>query len=423
MTDTAANAIPFDVGRATIVVSTEEEAAAARTAFKQRVVVHRAIPVGGLEGPVLLLARESALPLLCELIEAGADRNAARFYELGTQQPSLSALIRANPNFIDAISGSLGHCLWDKVRPLHMWNTDDNLDVVDSGDTALGDHLKWRFPSLVVSCGGYGSGKSTIAQILAFKLLSSPEGIARNLRMSLCAFEDHRGEIRNRIMQFGTGGRIGPGDDLTQGLELEKRVHWFEPAALDSKGIAKYIEHITFLSRSVGVRVHMFDPWNNHDTELAFGEKHHEYVRRMMAMLRDAAQTLGDIIHVVAHIPKSAMSEPGELKPIRLKDASGAAEFANFADHGLCIARTSVPAAILRGEIKSEHVNKAILEDARKRFPPARFDEHAIISVDKVKIEGPMGKRGVFAFGIDKAANNIVIDSAATLVVRQLWRL
>jgi hypothetical protein len=176
---------PFDINRATIVVETDDDAAVARAAFSQRVVVHGAIPIGALTGPVLVLARKQGFEKMRELIDAGADRDTVRFYDFGAILPSLSQLLSSAPNLLEAISSELGHCLWDKVRPLHMWSTDDAMDIIEKGDTALGDHLLWRFPSLVVSCGGYGSGKSTFAQILAFKLLTSPEGIMRELKMSL----------------------------------------------------------------------------------------------------------------------------------------------------------------------------------------------------------------------------------------------
>jgi hypothetical protein len=420
----------FDFNRAIFVCDSQADALAAREYLGFVAFARGSIPPGALTGSVVVIASNDALRACQELVEAGAAFHLTRFVDLESTGETLRALASSDIERLRYLLSQHGHARFNVVRPIGRWEAAPEPEMVPVGIEPLNEHLRWRFPSLAVTVGGYGSGKSSATFILALASLVSEVGCRRDLQMSICAWEDERSDLQDRTFRFCMGG-VGPEqrDEYTRRANLyqdmmDRRLHWIAPYEMNDRGLQQYIDHVRAITQ-LGIKVHIFDPWNSHDPELEPGERENHYIRRLMNQLHKLTKELGIVIIIITHTPKSATQDIGKIKPIRLKDASGSGDFATRADIGLCVVRTSYLAGLIKREITDDQdidgrcVTNAI--EAHGGWRPV--EEHLILSVDKIKIEGRMGQRGVFAFVLDKALNNIALDPVATALLQRIWRV
>jgi hypothetical protein len=141
----------------------------------------------------------------------------------------------------------------------------------------------------------------------------------------------------------------------------------------------------------------------------------------MMMEAAKLTRELGVIFLLVTHLPKSGYTESGGVKPFRIVNAAGSAEFGNKADHGFCVARTSIISDLLRGDRTDQRFSEALLRTIRDRLGPCKGREHVILAVDKVKVEPDMGRRGALAYVLDPTANNLIFDAAGTQIAATIW--
>src|SRR5688572_15137129 len=95
-------------------------------------------------------AKEQALALLSR----GIDASKLSYVDL-----------RAGEDFLAQI-GRPKHLLWDDVVPVSMLDADEEFRTYPTGIGFLEKNLgwHWRLPELVILCGPYGCGKSTLGQ-------------------------------------------------------------------------------------------------------------------------------------------------------------------------------------------------------------------------------------------------------------------
>jgi twinkle protein len=89
-----------------------------------------------------------------------------------------------------------------------------------------------------------------------------------------------------------------------------------------------------------GVRVILLDPWNEIEHKRGRDESETEYTGRAIRMMKRFARQYDVALILVAHPRKPDMTG-GSAKPPTLYDISGSANFANKADYGVIIYRSS----------------------------------------------------------------------------------
>lgn len=363
---------------------------------------------------VVCETEDDGLERLAGLMAQGCDAADLRFIDLGFG----ITLTKANPQQVLAQINRPKDLYWKTSRSLADWGDEAPLETFDTHVAELS--ARWTFPDVAVFCGGYGSGKSTIAQLFALKLAHH-----NGWPVHICAWEDRRVDLRERTWRTAIGHSpweaVERQLDRRAALKLERRVFWDEPTVLNERSLTEYFERVRYFHRSHGVKVFVCDPWNEFDHELQASERETIYVRRVLKEARALARELGIIFKIVTHLPKSAYAErSGGVKPFRIVDSAGSAEFGNKADHGFCIVRTKKLAKVLRGEV-SDQDDRDIGLSIASEFGPALGDEHAVIVVDKAKVEPEMGRRAAFAYVLDKQSNDLKFDPAATQLIRGIW--
>ncbi len=261
-------------------------------------------------------------------------------------------------------------------------------------------------------------------QILIAQTVLSNGGRARDLRASVCAWEDRRIDYRARLAAHATAGRASGFDrDIAF---IEQCFTWIDPYQVDDRGIAQYIEHVRYLTKALGIKIHLFDPWNSHDYAMGVGEAEHLYIRRVLTLLTALSKELGVLIIVVAHLTKGSSAEAGRIKPFKVSEAAGSKDFGARAEAGICVARSTYLSAVIDGDIADPLISESDITVARAKGI-FRGGDHMICVIDKLKVEGTgpneMGQRGAYAFSLDKRDNQLIIDSPATHILRKLWRL
>jgi AAA domain len=235
-----------------------------------------------------------------------------------------------------------------------------------SGYPFLDPNLKWRIPELDVFAGPYGSGKSLLAQLLAFRFTATIGSASL-----LCSWEDEPAELRRNLALHA----LAHGDDPA---DLLSRVHYVRRNPDDDRLIAWYADLVRYHNARYGTRFFVLDPWNEIDHVKDSRQSETDYVRDMMKEFRRLVNKLGIILIVVTHVPAKMIRGNGEIEPFRLAQAFGSVNFANKVDRGICVLRTK-----------------------------SLGGEHMILRFDKSKIERKMGRKGTTALVFDDEAHTL----------------
>ncbi|MBS0251474.1 MAG: hypothetical protein JSR78_10485, partial [Proteobacteria bacterium] len=220
---------------------------------------------------ILCETEDEGIEQLNDLMAQGCDAADLRFVDLGIgETPS-----HANIQQLLSRLARRKDVYWKTTRSISNWGESTPLETFDTYVDQL--TARWAFPDLAVFCGGYGSGKSTIAQMFALKLAHH-----RGWPIHICAWEDRRDDLRDRLWRTSIGA--APHDDLKgtdprPALALEKIVFWDEPEALDERSLIKYFERVRYFHRSHGVKVFVCDPWNEFDHDYSTQERETVYIR------------------------------------------------------------------------------------------------------------------------------------------------
>jgi hypothetical protein len=312
------------------------------------------------------------------------------------------------------------------------------------GDAKLGEHVRLPYGTLCVVTGGYGSGKSAFAQNIAFHAAAFPDEAGNNHPVSLTAFEDKASAVRNTCIRFlnsayETGvdlGSIRLGEEVIRVETMSKpvfdaydRIIWHHTEELRERGLDRWLEDIQFEHKRYGSRLFVLDPWNSHQPLKETGETDLSYVNRVTNELQFLAADMNVVIILLTHTPISRTPSRTEYERMTMHSAAGSGDFAARAGVGICIQRTNFFSRLI-DTTHDQHVpddsrirNGELLAQARsiaasKPFVPA---EHMIVTIDKVKLEGIEGKRGVLCFWVDRLRGSLVHDEAATILAHTLW--
>lgn len=279
------------------------------------------------------------------------------------------------------------HLHWDDVVPVDQLDSDDDFIVYPSGIPCLDKNLSWgwRIPELVVMAGPYGCGKSTLGQILAANFVHHA-GRKLDGGAMLCSWEDLESEVKRNIYNFARANKAP---------DVVGKVHFVRRKASSDRLMSWFVDLVRYHRRRFGTRFFFLDPWNEMDHQKDIRQIETDYVKDMMRSLRDLVDEEKIILVIATHISAKYFKGDGSIEPFKIGHAASSANFANKADRGICLVRT-------------------------KKFEKERG--HAIIRLDKSKIERKMGKRGTVACRLNEDRFELDYDGYATQEVQDIWK-
>lgn len=279
------------------------------------------------------------------------------------------------------------HVHWDDVVTLRDLPDEKDFPTYKSGFNFLDKNLGWgwRLPELVVMAGAYGSGKSTVAQMLAAGWVN---GAGRELGSGamLCSWEDAGAEVKRNFSAFGKGVSA---DDMID------RVSYVRRHPDEDRLVAWYMDLVQYHKERFGTRFFVLDPWNEMDHQKDIRQSETDYVRDMMKAFRRMVDKLQIILIVATHVPAKVIKGNGDIEPFKIGHAFGSVQFANKADRGICVVRT-------------------------KKFD--KSNGHTIIRLDKSKIERRMGRKGTVAVRLVDQFFQFEYDAHVTTEVKEVWK-
>lgn len=284
--------------------------------------------------------------------------------------------------------GAPKHLFWDDVVPVSQIE-DEDFETYPSGIPFLDKNLQWRWrlPELVVMCGPYGCGKSTIGQILAANFVHEQQtGRQLETGAMLCSWEDLASEVKRNMSAFAKA-RNAP--------DIMDRMHFVRRRSSEDRLVSWYMDLVRYHRSRYGTRFFFLDPWNEMDHQIEAGKRETDYVKDIMRAFRDLVDDLQIIVVIATHIPGKFLKGDGGVEPFRIGHAFGSSNFGNKADRGICVARTKA------------------------------YDKtygHAIIRHDKSKVERKMGKKGTVAARLNTERFELEYDGFATSEAQDIWR-
>lgn len=285
--------------------------------------------------------------------------------------------------------GQPKHLFWDDVVPISALNVEEDFPVFPTGLAFLEDRLgwHWRLPELVIMCGPYGCGKSTLGQVLATSFVNA-QGSGRLLDSGamLCSWEDLESEVARNVRNFARSHNAP---------DIVDRIHFVRRRASEDRLVSWYMDLVRYHKRRYGTRFFFLDPWNEMDHKRDPRQLETDYVKDVMRTFRDLVDEEQIILIIATHIPGKFIRGDGSIEPFKIGHAFGSSNFGNKADRGICLART-------------------------KKFDPIK--SHAVIRLDKAKVERKMGRKGTIAAKLNADAFRLSVDELATLNVQDIWK-
>lgn len=332
-------------------------------------------------------------PLLqdCEIVVISQGHHAKqRALELKTRGISDTRLsyidIKAGENLFDRLN-TPKHLLWDDVVTLEELPAENEVNVYPSGFGYLDKNFGWgwKVPELTVMAGAYGSGKSTVLQMLA---AGWANGAGRKLGggAMLCSWEDAGAEVKRNMRAFGAAHNAP---------DMLKLVSFVRRGPDDERLVSWYMDLVRYHHERFGTRFFGLDPWNEMDHQKDARQVETDYIRDMMKEFRRLVDRLQIVMVIATHVPAKMIKGDGAIEPFRIAHAFGSVQFANKADRGICVVRT-------------------------KKFE--KKNGHAVIRLDKSKIERKMGRKGTVALRFDENRFSFEYDGYATEQVQDVWK-
>lgn len=212
-------------------------------------------------------------------------------------------------------------------------------ELYSSGFKGLDEGLKFNLvaPEFVVITGAPGSGKSEFAACLGANLAN-----IHQLPGAILQFEDRSQRVRETLIRYALNQVNG----ITNRGEAREWVSkWFKTIEPE-QNIAEEVDYdfdwlkLTLREARVrhGCRWVILDPWNELEHVWDRSQSEAIYTNDAIRKLKRMARALGIILMVVVHPSK----EGGRQQDITEKDLygiSGAAAWANKADHGIIVHR------------------------------------------------------------------------------------
>lgn len=289
------------------------------------------------------------------------------------------------------------HTVFDhKVDPIDE-------ETIPCGIDFLAPHIRWRRREVVVFAGGYGSGKSLLAQYMAIKWAEGPgglypDGTKRERPVWFATWEDAVSNQRKQIYRHYTCGSLRPGQDqIDQANDMLRRVMVSPAKVTHERDFEWYENRVRFYAKRYGTNFFILDPWSEFEHVYDFRKENEtQYVKKIMRLIRRLSVELNAIFIIVTHIPKSKYSDNGKVKAFRVADATGSVQFGSSADRGICVMRTSRLCGC---------------------------QDHLVVHFDKIKIEGEdeMGVKGTLALSYSKDRHELHVDLDATATAKDWW--
>lgn len=212
-------------------------------------------------------------------------------------------------------------------------------EIYHSGFKGLDDELKFGMiaPEFMVITGEPGSGKSEFAAILGANLANYCE-----LPGAILQFEDRTIRVRDTLTRYAVSNVAGV-NNAAEGRAWVNR--WFrtiEPEQNLAENVDYDIAWLTTTLREArvrhGCRWVLIDPWNELEHIWDRSQNEASYTNEALRKLKRISRALQIILIVVAH-PSKEGGRQKDITDMDLYGISGAAAWANKADHGLIIHR------------------------------------------------------------------------------------
>jgi hypothetical protein len=165
-------AISFDLHEIVLVVEHADDVNIAQQYLNMDAVPYnqlRADVIAGRKAVIVTETPDEGLRRLNDVVSGGIGPRNVRFIDIGYGTTLRSA-------DLDNVRLRLARpkdFLWDNTRSMDQWPTEEPLTTYSTKIEGLDAVAKWTMPEVAVICGGYGSGKSTIAQLMGLKLAHS----------------------------------------------------------------------------------------------------------------------------------------------------------------------------------------------------------------------------------------------------------
>lgn len=342
---------------------------------KQTVWELQNISTAPLEDKELVVVGDSAKDKALDLVSRGIDPTRLSYIDIDEKGQWLASI------------GKPKHLFWDDVIPLNELDiTADRFETYPSGIGFLDKDLGWgwRLPELVILAGPYGCGKSTFGQFLAahfVELMGSDLGGAM-----LCSWEDLAVEVHQNFTNFSKS-RDCP--------DIMRQVHFVRRTASEDRLVSWYMDLVRYHRKRYGTRFFFLDPWNEMDHQKDARQSETEYIRDIMKELRRLVDEEKIILILATHVPAKFIRGNGEIEPFKIGHSFGSSQFGNKADRGICLVRT-------------------------KRYD--QTNGHAVIRLDKAKVERRMGHRGTIGARFNWDRFEYEKDAYVTSEVKDIWK-
>jgi archaellum biogenesis ATPase FlaH len=290
-------------------------------------------------------------------------------------------------SYCDSAVSDPRHLFWDDVVPLTELEAEVDFPVYPSGISFLDKNLGWgwRLSELAITAGPYSSGKSTFGQILAANFVHGA-GRLLNSGAMLCSWEDVGEEVKRNFSAFSS--HVGASD-------IMDRVHLVRRPAHEDRLISWYMNLVTYHRERYNTRFFLLDPWNEMDHVKHPRQAETEYVRDILKEFKRLVFELEIIVMITTHVSAAFVRGNGEIEPFKIGHSFGSSQFGNKADRGLCVLRTK--------NYEKEH-------------------GHAIIRLDKAKVERKMGRRGTVAARFNPKTFSLEYDGHVTHQLQEIWK-
>jgi twinkle protein len=210
-------------------------------------------------------------------------------------------------------------------------------EIYGSGFQGLDDKLRFGMvtPELVIITGAPGSGKSEWSAILGANLANY-----HKLPGAIMQFEDRSIRVGDTLARYATGNVPG----VTNRTEARAWVdRWFKTIEPDQNMDTDYT--LDWLKDTIrearvrhGCRWVIIDPWNEIEHVWDRTQTEAVYTNEALRRLKKISRSLDIILMIIAH-PSKDGGRNQEIQNLDLYSISGAAAWANKADHGIIVHR------------------------------------------------------------------------------------
>ncbi|MEE9602061.1 MAG: AAA family ATPase [Thermoguttaceae bacterium] len=393
----------------TIVLETDQLVARAHAAGLNAVKIPAADEMAEpMEGVVIVMADNETQKIAQGLADNGLDEIMVEWIDGSEFEGGISGLLDAG---IEVIAPEARDLYFDEIRSLLDAEADPAMqERIPAGPDWAERNVILRRRELIVVCGAYGCGKSTVTQYFGIEWCMGPGALyeeghskasqRRERPVWFCTWEDDPMEQKEQVLRRITNGRCenASPDQIREARRIQGMILHTRPEADIDRDFNWYGKRARYMNKKYGTNFFVLDPWSEFDHIMEKNEQETQYVKKVMKELNKLCVELNAIFIVVTHITKSKYSDDMGIKPFRVADAMGSVQFGSTATRGICVARTST----LAGN-----------------------GEHTVLYFDKVKISnGPntMGKdREVVALSLHEDRHELIQDLDATMDAAAAW--